>query len=163
MTYSSNKIDNTTYNPLTGNISCNLTGQVLGKRIKTGYIVAVRNKKGGLVHRLAFDYMGIDITGKPIDHINHDKSDNRFENLRVVTHAENSRNRARVGNRISSTGYTGVVLDKKRPVHQQYRAQVMFNKKQHTIGRYPTSYEAHLAVVEARTRLGFHPNHGKAL
>lgn len=162
MTYPSNKIDNTTYNPLTGNISCNLTGQVLGKRIKTGYIVALKNKKGGLVHRLAFDYMGIDITGKPIDHINHDKSDNRFENLRVVTTAENNRNKKFDPQR-NTSGYTGVTEDKKRPEHQRFRAQIMLDRKHIFIGRYPTAYEAHQAWLAAKERLGFHPNHGKAL
>ena len=41
-----------------------------------------------------------------VDHINHDKADNRIENLRTVTHSENARNRKL--NKNNTSGHAGV-------------------------------------------------------
>src|ERR1700760_4850742 len=43
--------------------------------------------------------------GKEVDHRNQDKLDNRKENIRVCTHAENTRNRRK--NRLTKSGYKG--------------------------------------------------------
>jgi hypothetical protein len=56
-----------------------------------GYVKTTLNHKKKLLHRL--------ITNEPegfvIDHLNHDKLDNRDENLRVCTVTQNGRNRER--------------------------------------------------------------------
>ena len=50
--------------------------------------------------------------GMEIDHINDDKLDNRKENLRFCTHAENRRNCPKQSS--NTSGYKGVHLDKKK-------------------------------------------------
>jgi hypothetical protein len=62
-------------------------------------------------HRLAFLYM----TGKfpldEVDHKNHERSDNRWSNLREVTRLENSRNRSMHLN--NKSGFSGVCWKKR--------------------------------------------------
>lgn len=71
------------------------------------------------------------------DHINNNKLDNRNENLRICTKAENNRNAGIQVN--SATGYTGVNLDKRR---NKYRAYIKFNKKQIFLGYFNTIEDA---------------------
>ena len=56
------------------------------------------------LHRLAFLYMEGAFPPNFVDHVNRDKSDNRWVNLRHATHGENSRNRKAHG----SSKYLGV-------------------------------------------------------
>ena len=49
--------------------------------------------------------------GMQIDHINHIRTDNRLENLRLVTAPENMQNKSM--DKRNKTGFTGVRLDKK--------------------------------------------------
>lgn len=59
----------------------NLPRTVVGKAGKTIYM-----------HRVLMEHWYGDISGKIIDHINHNKLDNRKENLRFVTRQQNSAN-----------------------------------------------------------------------
>lgn len=77
--------------------------------------------------------MGKQTKGFEIDHINHDKLDNRRKNLRVVTKAQN------LSNSIprSSSGYKGV-----SKCGSRWRAYYKPNKRQIHIGCYDTKEEA---------------------
>ena len=67
-----------------------------------GYAVTKRNKK---LHRIIIACP----MGYEIDHINHNKLDNRKSNLRIVTRSENQMNKIITSN----TGEFGIHLDKK--------------------------------------------------
>lgn len=88
------------YNPETGNFTWLVRsadrikiGQTAGCLDKTnGYISIKVDKRRYTGHRLAYLYM----TGEfptEIDHINRNRADNRWENLRNVPHSINMKNR----------------------------------------------------------------------
>jgi hypothetical protein len=60
---------------------------------KDGYVRCKLNGKQYLKHRIiAEQFIENDDNKTEIDHINHDRADNRIENLRFVSHSENLRN-----------------------------------------------------------------------
>jgi hypothetical protein len=94
-------------------------------------------------HRLAWRYMtGEDPgdEGLEIDHVNGDRLDNRFCNLRKATHAQNTRNK--VASRSSATGCKGVYFDKDR---NKFAAEVIHESKRYRLGRFETLDEAKAA------------------
>lgn len=70
---------------------------------------AKTNKNGNVIgmHRLI---MNVDDPKKVVDHINHDKLDNRRENLRVVSRAANNQNRPKDVIDTTTSKYKGVYL-----------------------------------------------------
>ena len=76
------------------------------------------------------------INGNIIDHKNHNGFDNRKENLRLCTHAENMRNRKYTQN---NSGYKGVYFDKDR---NKYRMSIKKDGKQYFGGRYDNIIKA---------------------
>lgn len=91
-----------------------------------------------------------------IDHINGKRSDNRLENLRLVTRAENNRNmRLR---KDSPHGLTGI----KQHNNGRWRAVISFERKRIHLGYYPTREEAVAARKKAEVEFGFHINHGSS-
>lgn len=78
--------------------------------------------------------------GMVIDHINHATLDNRKENLRVCTIAENSRNR-RVSKR-NTSGFTGVSWHKQE---RKWHARIVFNMKTISLGLYENVKDANEA------------------
>lgn len=55
-------------------------------------------------HILAMSLMGVDTQGLTIDHINHRRDDNRFINLRVLSHKNNCINRESLQVRMLPSG-----------------------------------------------------------
>ena len=106
-----------------------------------------------MVHKLIFVFM----TGEypnHVDHINGDKRDNRWENLRKVTHSENMLNKGVYKN--STTGVPGVNFR-----NGKYVASVCKSGKRYTAGEFVNIEAAIEAVNQLRSDLHFHDNHGK--
>ena len=91
-----------------------------------------------------------------IDHINHDRGDNRVENLRVVSRLDNARNRKLDARNIS--GFNGVSYHKKK---KYWQAKIQVNKKTKWLGAFATRDEAIAARRKANVEYGFHENHGE--
>jgi hypothetical protein len=90
------------------------------------------------LHRLLMD----NPEGLQVDHINHDRLDNRKENLRICTSTENNRNRTK---RLDTPNkYKGVSLRNKK-----YRAAVKIAGKTIHLGYFKTQEEAAMAYNEA--------------
>jgi hypothetical protein len=73
-----------------------------------------------------------------IDHINDIKTDNRVENLQIITNRENS---YKTQGKYSSQ-YKGVYLHKKS---QMFIASIRINNKTKYIGSYKNEYDAHIS------------------
>jgi len=108
------------------------------------------------VHRICYAiYHGVDPYPMQIDHINHDRSDNRIENLRLVSHQENSKNQKRRSD--NNSGVTGVVWNKR---DNRWVAQIRLNGKSKSLGYFTNKADAIAARRAAEEKYGFHENHG---
>jgi hypothetical protein len=95
--------------------------------------------------------------GMEVDHINGDGLDNRIENLRLVTQADNSRNKPRSSN--NTSGFTGVSWDKKS---RAWIGRVSTGGGvREVIYRGDSKSEAAMAVEKYRGMIGYHKNHGR--
>jgi hypothetical protein len=97
------------------------------------------------------------MTGKwpeEVDHINHDKKDNRQLNLREVSHQENGKNQSKQKNRI---GYTGISWYKR---YDKWRAYIKIDDKNISLGYFNLLEDAIMARKAAELKYGFHKNHG---
>lgn len=87
-----------------------------------------------------------------IDHLNHDRNDNRIENIRDVSKSDNQKNGG-LGTR-NKSGHIGVCW-----VTRKKRWKVSCGTK--FIGHFVDKQEAIKAAEEARSLRGYHPHHGK--
>lgn len=96
---------------------------------------------------------------KEIDHANGDGLDNRRENLRACTHAQNQQNRSKFKN--NRSGYCGVYFDgytrnkrKNNPRIKPWVAQIVAYGKRHRLGYFKKPEEA--AEAYDRAALLYH-------
>jgi len=82
-----------------------------------------------------------------IDHIDLDRANNKWENLREATHSENSANRRVRSDNI--LGLKGVAFDKTRG---EYRAYIGVNGKRIHLGYSDCPAAAHMAYVVAANK-----------
>ena len=125
-------------------------GDIAGSPNQMGYIrIGVRGRKI-YAHRLAVLWMTGE-TPKCVDHINGDRSDNRWSNLRSASGRLNQGNRHRMDTR-NKTGFRGVYLD---PRFGKYQAMIRKAGKGHWLGQYDTPEEAYEAYkLAARQHFG---------
>jgi hypothetical protein len=92
-------------------------------------------------HRLiAIAFLGLNYNDKTIfiDHINHNKSDNRVSNLRLVTNQQNQWNQKNV------KGYS--------KNYNKFVSLIRISNKQICLGRYDTAEEANQVYLEAKQK-----------
>lgn len=94
--------------------------------------------------------------GMDIDHINGVRDDNRIENLRCVTPADNSRNR-KVGTN-NESGFLGVAWYKPG---SKWVARISKNGKWSHIGYFDDLDDAINARQQAELEFNYHENHGR--
>lgn len=114
------------------------TGNLVGGSVNTyGYKRMMFNYKEYNIHRVIF-YLHHRIWPDHVDHINGDKLDNRIENLRAATSAQNQANTGPSSR--NTTGYKGVQKSRNK-----FIARIMNNKKLYHLGSYETAEEAAMA------------------
>lgn len=135
------------YNPETGLFTWKVDkrpvrkGRVAGSKTSEGYIQIVINYKRYLAHRLAFLYTTGSFPEKYTDHINGNKKDNRFRNLRQASGFQNMCNRSKQKN--NTSGIRGV-----RRQGKKYEARANFQGESYRLGLFPTPKEASKAYQE---------------
>ncbi len=125
-------------------------GSVIGGLSPQGYWQIAVQGKTYPAHRLAWLYMTGMWPDKDIDHVNRNRADNRFCNLRAVTRSENLQNASLRRN--NASGVTGVSWCKR---DKRWRAHIMVLGRPLNLGRYKTKEEAVNARKKAATQL--HP------
>lgn len=96
-----------------------------------GYVRLSVYKKKYLAHRLAWFVMTGAWPVNEVDHINGNRSDNRWENLRAATRAQQSMNSCK--SRANSSGYKGVRWDKDRG---KWLVRIKLNRISRNLGRF---------------------------
>lgn len=119
-----------------------LVGEKAGCVWPTGYVAIKIGGKAYLAHRLAWLYRTGEWPEHEIDHINRDRSDNRFANLRDVTRSLNRANSAIGANNMS--GYRGVHRSGSKWV-----SSIRVDGKSFDLGRFESPEEALRAYVDA--------------
>jgi|SRR6516164_945273 hypothetical protein len=121
-------------------------GDIVGSNSR-GYLVIYVDGRLYFAHRLAWLYMIGSFPVYTIDHINGDKKDNRFSNLRDIPNSINTQNVHCARSCNQSTGLLGATLDKRRG---KFRSQIKVNGKNIFLGDYATAQEAHAAYIQAK-------------
>lgn len=142
------------YDPVTGDLRWRKTkrynarvGELAGSAYN-GYRWVVLSRVRYAAHRLAWlIHTGAWPTDQ-IDHIDMDRGNNRFVNLREADRTQNNANRRKV----LTHQLKGVTLAP-RCVTNPWVAQIGFKGKHYNLGYYPTEQAAHNAYVAAADRL----------
>ena len=106
-------------------------------------------------HRIAYFLMENEMPTGEIDHIDGDGLNNKWANIRNVSHSENAKNQKKNIN--NKSGMVGVHLD---TVNSKWYAQITVNKKPIFLGRYKEKGLAESARKNAEIKYGFHSGHG---
>ena len=112
-------------------------GDIVGSKNNEGYIQTNLNGGRYKVHRLIWMWH-YGFFPELIDHIDHNPSNNKIENLRIATQAENFRNRPKQSN--NTSGFKGVSFHKDR---KKFQAKIKINGKQIYLGLFQSAKEAH--------------------
>ena len=138
------------YNPDTGEFTWLKTnnrriiiGSIAGSN-HLGYIQIKLSGKLYKAHRLAWLYITGEWPQQFIDHINHNRADNKWDNLREASNAENVRNSIKRKNNKSK--YKGVYWKQK---NQKWSAQICINYKKIYLGLFDSQEEGYKAYCEA--------------
>lgn len=137
-----------TYDPLTGLVVWRASGRE-AKTPKDGYKCVEVAERCYRVHRIAWLLMTGDWPKHSVDHINGNRSDNRWSNLRDVTHSVNLQNQHRARNG-SKSGLLGVFRNKKK-----WSSHIKAGDKVLHLGTFATPEEAHAKYLEAKAL--YHP------
>lgn len=91
-----------------------------------------------------------------IDHINGSPSDNRIDNLRSISHAENLKNLRTP--RTNTSGVIGVSWSKR---YRRWHAYIKVSGRKISVGSFSDIAGAISARKDAEIQYGFHENHGR--
>ena len=121
------------YNPETGELFRD--GRLCRHKQRNGYLQVKFHQKAYLGHRIIWALMTGEMPAGMVDHINRDRADNRWENLRLADRSLNQTNRR-------STNPLGKGVQK---IYGRYRVQ--FRKKY--LGTFDTLTQAQQAFLDA--------------
>lgn len=126
-------------------------GSTVGSPTDQGYRMTRICGKQYLLHRLAFLWMTGEWPSDSIDHINRNRADNRWSNLRVVTHAQNHQNRSKGKN--NKSGVLGVCWSRR---DGRWIASITINYKRKSLGHYTNKDDAIAARKAAEQAMFTH-------
>jgi hypothetical protein len=122
-------------------------GQIAGSTNGDGYDQTQIDSVAHKNHRLAWFYMTGEWPEHTIDHIDCDRRNNRFANLRHATRVENMQNQ-RTAHSNNSSGFLGV-----SPFRGKFVAHIKVNGKRIYLGEFKDPKTAHDAYLTAKRNL----------
>jgi len=143
------------YDPLTG-VFTRQRAEIAGSEGKAGYIAVSIDGTKHYAHRLAFLYMTGRFPEQYVDHINGEKGDNRWLNLRDVSRKGNQRNQKKSVK--NTSGVTGVCWEERV---SRWKAYIEGENGRTYLGYFKCFDEAVAARKSAAKELGYHKNHGE--
>lgn len=129
-------------------------GKEVGAKLNNGYLYININKNILLVHRVIWT-MVYGYWPNQVDHINHNRTDNKLENLREVDASGNAQNTSLPKD--NTSGRIGVYWFKERNV---WYSRIKVGSRNYHLGYFKDKAEAIAARENAERRFGFHLNHG---
>jgi hypothetical protein len=148
------------YDPTTGKLTWRLKPHQKAQRIQPGDDVGTVKKGRGnylsigigrkyyLAHRIIWKMTTGDDPADQIDHVDGDRLNNRWNNLRPASNGQNKWNSSLSRN--NKSGVKGVCWD---AGHKKWKAYISIGGKQSRLGRFASIDEAAVAVNAARTKL----------
>lgn len=131
------------YDPITGDLvwlrnrGRGRAGVRVGARNLSGYLITCLGGEWHYIHRIIWKMVyGEDPSGE-IDHANLDTTDNRLENLRMATRAQQTQNQSKTSR--NTSGYKGVSFRANRGT---WLAQIQVNGVYKYLGSYATAEQA---------------------
>lgn len=132
-------------------------GRRAGGARTDGYCVVRVQGVQHYVHRIVWEmHYGPIPNGMQVDHVWHNRGDNRVENLRLVDCVNNHRNKIK-GER-NTSGVVGVYW---RKDSCKWEARIKVTDKIVNLGTFDNFEDAVKARKEAEVKFDFHENHGK--
>ncbi len=128
----------------------------LRSRDSGGYLFGAVMGKKYLAHRAAFLHMTGEWPTNHIDHINGNRTDNCWSNLRQVSRVENQKNQKKYKN--NTSGVMGVYPH----CGGRWTARISHQGQEIYLGIFENFEDAVAARRVAEVDYGFHENHGRA-
>jgi len=143
------------YNPCDGTFVRKKTGRVVGTVNSHGYSLILFKGSMQSAHRLAWLYMNGEWPAAEVDHINGQRSDNRWVNLRAATPGQNRQNMGRSSK--NTSGHPNVYWRRDR---KKWQVQMHLNNRNHFGGRFDKFEDAiHAAKMMKAAMHKFNPEH----
>lgn len=142
------------YDPETGvfrrlvNVANVKAGTTAGSLRDTGYIAISVDNRLYRAHVLAWLWMTGELPAKFIDHIDADKANNRWSNLRAATKSQNGANRPAQAN--SKSKLKGAYF---YPANGRWQSTIQRDGKTIYLGYFDTAEQAHAAYCVASQKL----------
>lgn len=131
-------------------------GKIAGGIDGRGYIKVRLNDRKYQAHRLIWILVkGETPNDLVIDHINHNRTDNRIENLRITTVADNFKNQ--VLRNTNTSGVSGVSWYER---YGKWVARINHKEKRICLGYFENKDDAISVRQKAEINFGYHYNHG---
>jgi len=135
-----------------------IAGTIAGSTRKDGYkIICIDGVCDNYVRRIVWLYHYGELPSYDIDHINHNPSDNKIDNLREVEHIDNLRNTSM--HKHNTSGILGVSWNSGK---KKWEAYISVRRRKINLGLHEEKSDAVHARKLAEKEYGFHENHGVA-
>lgn len=131
-------------------------GKTAGSVSSYGYTIIGIFGRSYRAQRLAFMYVTGTFPDNDVDHINGDRSDNRWGNLRAATRIENNKNKVICYR--NRSGLSGVGWRQDR---RCWEARINEDGVRIHLGSFSCLLDAAGARINAEREYGYHQNHGK--